>query len=162
MSSLLTAQVIKALSPGPDPGINLLITVGNDFRHDDGAGPYIFSKLKPTPALHLFNAGQHPESIVDRVTGLKPAKIIIIDAADFNGYPGQIRLIPEEAIPQTSMSTHMIPLSVVTELIKMDTAASIVFIGIQPKDTTYGKGLTSEMKIATRKLLSAIKKAYYA
>jgi hydrogenase 3 maturation protease len=160
MSSLLTAQIIKALRPGS--GINLLITVGNDFRRDDGAGPYIFSKLKPSPALHLLNAGLHPESIIDQVAGLKPGKIIIIDAADFNGYPGQIRIIPEETIPQSSMSTHMIPLSVVTKLIKMDTSANIVFIGIQPKNTTYGKGLTPEMKTAANKLLSAIKKAYYA
>ncbi len=112
--------------------------------------------------MQIINAGLHPESIVDRVHGLKPAKVIIVDAADFGAAAGQVSVIPQEAIPQSAMSTHMIPMSVVAKLIQMDTAADIVFIGIQPGDVAYGQGLSDEVKASAEELIRAIKEAYYA
>jgi len=160
MSNSLTADLIKALEPVP--GVNLLITVGNDLRRDDGIGPYISSQLVSSGCLRVLEAGFRPEAIIDQAVEFKPAKVIIIDAADFGGRAGEIRTIAPEMIPQTTMSTHMIPMSAVAQLIAMDTGAQIIFVGIQPKDVSYGPGLCAQVKSAADELISAIKEAYYA
>ncbi len=140
----------------------IIITVGNDFRSDDGVGPYIYRRVMfkngdcpkrsgwTVPLFkhchYIINAGINPENIIDDVINLRPKKIIIIDCADFKGKPGEIKIIPEDAIPETSISTHTIPMPVITQILKNDTGAEIYYLGIQPKNIELGEGLSKEVK----------------
>ncbi|MCK5581431.1 MAG: hydrogenase 3 maturation endopeptidase HyCI [Candidatus Omnitrophica bacterium] len=169
MSNLLTADILKVLTFSK--GTNLIITVGNSFRSDDGVGSYIFSCLcrgrSPNSdnkedelglrPLFFLDAGYTPENIVDEAISLNPDTVVILDAADFGGEPGEVRLIPEEAIPETTLSTHMVPMSVVTCLIADATGAAIHFIGIQPKNVAMGEGLCEEVRAAADAIVEKIK-----
>jgi len=134
-------------------GINIILTVGNSLRSDDGAGPYIFSKLEADGPLKVINAGFAPENIIDEVIEIKPDRIVIIDAADFGGFPGEIRMVSAEDIPEISLSTHMVSLKVIAKILSEDTKAEILFLGIQPKSVSLGEGLSKEVKSSADEII---------
>lgn len=155
MSNLLTDDITAALEP---PGDNrLIITAGNSFRRDDGVGPFIAEKLKQAGLTSVIDAGYTPENIVDEVIDLKPDNIVFIDAADFSGAPGQARIIAEEHLVETTLSTHMIPLSVVSALIAASIKTAITFIGIQPADLSFGEGLTPAVQTTADEIIAKLK-----
>jgi len=158
MSNSLTAEINNLLKPAAD--LTVIICVGNPLRSDDGVGPYIASYLKDTKRLVVFDAGYNPEDFIDRVSGLKPGRVVIIDAADFGGKPGEARVISEEKIPQSSLSTHAIPLKVIYHILKEDTGSEIKFIGIQPGEVGYGERLSPEVKVVADEMVSRIKKEF--
>lgn len=155
MSNLLDANFTNLLIP-QEHSHTLIITVGNDFRADDGVGPYIASKLKPSTKLSVIDAGSNPENIIDQVVKLSPQRAIFIDAADFGGSPGELRLIDAEHIPETSLSTHSVPLPVVSRILQEDTQAKIYFIGIQPESVEHREGLSDKVKLAADTLIKHI------
>ncbi|MDO8804823.1 MAG: hydrogenase maturation protease [Elusimicrobiota bacterium] len=157
MSNTLTAEALSALAPG-ERGETLVITVGNPFRCDDGVGPFIGGRLLGRRlGFRLINAFDRPESAVDEAVGIKPAKVIFIDAADFGGLPGEVKVIAVRSIPESSLSTHSIPLSVVAGIIGEDTRAQTVFLGIQTRNTGYGEELSPEVEASARLILGCLK-----
>ena len=143
---MLTGDIAELLRPR-EPGITLIITVGTTFRSDDGVGPYIAEKCTaPKRDVVVLNAGDKPENFIDRAIEIKPQKTIIIDAADFGGLAGEVRLIPEEAIPDTTLSTHTFPLKIISRILAEDTGTDVYFLGVQPKDMGFGEGLSPEVR----------------
>ncbi len=154
MSSLLTAEILCALTPRA--GNNLILTAGNTYRSDDGMGPFVASSLINRVSADVIDAKDTPENIVDEAIALKPDYILVIDAADFGGQAGEVRIISEELIPQTTLSTHMIPLSVVIKLITSETKAEVCFIGVQPKNVGFGEGLSGEVENTAEALIQCL------
>ncbi|MDD5218731.1 MAG: hydrogenase 3 maturation endopeptidase HyCI [Candidatus Omnitrophica bacterium] len=157
MSNLLTAEVSDALKPSSGSG--LILTAGNPFRRDDGVGPYIASRLQGSSAK-IIDAGLTPENIIDEVIGLKPDRMTVIDAADFGGYPGEVKVIPEDLIAETSLSTHEIPMNVITKIISDGTQAEVVFIGIQPQTVALGEGLSERVQASAEAIIQTVLQAY--
>lgn len=157
MSNSLTGDVLDVLKSGT--GSDLFLTVGNSFRSDDGVGPYLAAQLKQT-SVRVLDAGHTPENIIDEAIEINPSRMIILDAADFGGQPGEVRLISEDAIPETTFSTHMIPMNVVSKLIAERTNAKIIFIGIQPKTVAFGETLSPEVMRAADAIMNAIRDLY--
>lgn len=147
MLSLLEDNIKKTLLPLTG-GVTLYITVGNNFRGDDGVGPYIAELLCGinNSKISVINAGEHPENIIDNAVNLNPSKIVLIDTASFNGYPGEIRILDEDSISSYILSTHTFPITAVTSIIKEDTGCEVHYIGIQPKNLSLGEGLSLEVK----------------
>lgn len=163
MSSLLTDEVKRALVPGSG-GLTLIVTVGNSLRGDDGVGPYIASRVtNPKPGLHILDAADRPEDCIDAAIAFHPAKTVILDAADFGGKPGEIRIIPQEAIPDSTLSTHTFPLKIITKILEQETGSSVFFIGIQPENVFWGEGLSeSVLRTAEEIILFLTRSKAYA
>jgi len=151
MSNTWTEEVKAALAP---KGRTLVITLGSTLRADDGVGPYVCSHVKfSRPELRLLDAGTTPESIAQTAIDWKPEKIILVDAAHFEGRAGEVRVIPLEAINQhTVISTHSFPLSVTFSIVKEDTGAELVVVGVQAKSLDYKEGLSPEVEETASKL----------
>jgi len=143
--------VKAALAP---KGRTLVITLGSTLRADDGVGPYVCSRVKfSRPELRLIDAGTTPESIAQDAIDWKPDKIILVDAADFQGAAGEVRVIPLEAINrQTVLSTHSFPLSVTFSIVKEDAGAELAVIGVQVKSLDHKEGLSPEVEETASKL----------
>jgi hydrogenase 3 maturation protease len=154
--SSLSADIIKLLSFNGE--LSVILTVGNPFRSDDGVGPYIASKLSSTKSLMIIDAQYNPENVIEDIVSFKPKRILVIDAADFRGIPGEARLIDGEHIPDTTLSTHSIPLPIVTSILIDDTGARVDFLGIQPKSVEMGEGLSEEIRTTADIIISNIKK----
>lgn len=151
MSNTWTDEVKAALAP---KGRTLVITLGSTLRADDGVGPYVCQHVKfNRPELWLLDAGTTPESIAQTAIDWQPDKVILVDAAHFQGTAGELRVIPLEAInQQTILSTHSFPLSVTFSIVKEDTGAELVVVGVQAKSLDYTEGLSPEVQETASKL----------
>lgn len=152
---MLTAEITTLFNS--DSGITLVITVGNLLRSDDGVGPYIAGAISsPKREIIVLDAGDRPENILDRAVEVKPAKTIIVDAADFGGVPGELRIIPEYSIPDNPLSAHSFPLRIVARLLAEDTGSEVFFLGIQPETMAFGEGLSPKVKRAAEEIIKLI------
>ena len=144
---MLSSSVAKLFETD---GTTLIIAVGNTLRHDDGVGPYIAeqlrnSKFEVLDNVQIINVEEKPERAIDEAARVKPAKTIIIDAADFGGKVGEVRIIDIEDIPATTLSTHTFPLPIIAKIIEEDSKAPVYFLGVQPARMDLGEGLSCEV-----------------
>lgn len=137
--------MLAALGP---KGRTLVVTLGSALRSDDGAGPRVAALVRFTnPSFLLIDAGTTPENITHEAVAFRPDKIIVIDAARFGGRAGEISVIPLEKINQhTVISTHSFPLGVIFAIIKQDTGAELVVLGVEPESLAYAEGLSPEVE----------------
>ena len=150
---MLTADVIELLKP-ESSGTLLVITVGNPLRSDDGVGPYIAAHAKrPKNGIIILDAGERPEDIVGKAIEIRPERVVIIDAADFAGEPGEVRAIPEEFMQENPISTHRFPLRVISRLVTEDTGARVDFICIQPESVGFGEGLSDTVRSSAEEIV---------
>lgn len=156
LMSKLSANIKNILSFASERTV--ILTVGNVLRRDDAVGPYIASRIASGKRLLVIDAGQNPEDFLDEIIVFEPKRIIIIDAADFGAAAGQIRRIEEEHISEVTVSTHSVPLKVITTLLAKDTSAKIDIIGIQVQNTTIGEGLSQKVKESAEALICQIQK----
>jgi hydrogenase maturation protease HycI len=157
MSNMLTVELKELFTPSRK-GLLLAITIGNRFRSDDGVGPFIARQIKKSKKnVIVINAEDKPENIIDRAIQLKPCKVVIIDAANFGGIPGEIRLIEKNNVPDTSLSTHSLSPNILAAIIEADTGADVFFLGIQPKSIQLTEGLAEPVKKSAEKIISCIR-----
>ncbi len=121
----------------------LIMCIGNRFGGDDSVGPYIADNLRKIQNIHVIDCGIIPENYTSIVKKLNPEKLIIIDAADMNLSPGEIRIISKEKICKMHISTHNIPISLLINYLEKF-IKKIYFIGVQPKKM-FGK-ISPEVK----------------
>ncbi len=154
-----TADPLSVLRPAP-AGTTLLITIGNTLRADDGVGPYIASALgSGIPGYAIQDAGEHPENALEPAVAARPAKVVMIDAADFGGRPGEARVLDRESLPQHSLSTHTFPLPVIAGLLERDTGAEVYFLGIQPRVVDLGEALSPAVRRTADRIVDYVRKA---
>ncbi|NQU17859.1 MAG: hydrogenase 3 maturation endopeptidase HyCI [Candidatus Saganbacteria bacterium] len=131
--------------------------MGNTLRHDDGVAPLIAERISKSkiqnPKIKVLNVGEKPENAIDEAVRIKPAKTIIIDAADFGGVVGEARIIDRKNIPETTMSTHTFPLPIIAKMIEDDAKSPVYFIGIQPGNLQLGEGLSPEVLNTAKEII---------
>jgi len=140
----MNEEVLSALKP---EGRTVMITIGNSLRADDGVCPFIGVRIAGQEDFLVLNALTNPEDIVEDAIAYKPGKIVVIDAADFGGLPGEIRTIPLDQIQRyTVFSTHHFPIHVIMGIIQEETNAKLIVLGIQPKSLEFGENMSPEVK----------------
>jgi hydrogenase 3 maturation protease len=135
--------------------------IGNPLRKDDFVGVKIVRNLrnKVSEAVYLIECETVPESFIKPIENFKPTHILIIDAALLNLKPGSPKLIePTRLAEQTAISTHALPLQIFCEYLARTTDAEIALLVIQPKDASFGEGLTAELEKTTEHLTSFLSK----
>jgi hydrogenase 3 maturation protease len=136
----------------------LVLGIGNRLRGDDGIGSVVAERLAKAGKLPAVDCGEMPDNYVGRVWEFKPDEIIIVDACDFGGRPGEIRVFEEgefERIANRPLSTHQLPLPMLIGLIRMEKglARRIRLVGVQPLKTGY---FTEEMSEPVRKAIPRV------
>ena len=123
--------------------------IGNPLRKDDFVGVEIVRNLvnKVSQSVYLIECETVPESFMEPITEFKPTHVLVIDAALLNLNPGSSKLIePGQMMRQTAISTHVLPLRIFCEYLAKTTGAKIALLMIQPRDTSFGEGLTSKLR----------------
>ncbi len=122
--------------------------VGNRLRGDDAIGLLIIEELKKENLnAILINAGSAPENYLQKIINHNPDILLIIDAVDFKGIPGQTKIVNVEELEDKFFSTHSLSLKFLTQYLKQFLPdLKILLIGIQPKDTNLREGITKELK----------------
>jgi hydrogenase 3 maturation protease len=106
--------------------------------------------------VHLIECETIPEDFLESIVQFKPTHVLIIDAASMDLKPGSSRLVEPNQIKGYTISTHALPLRIFCEYISKLTKAKIALLSIQPRDTSFGEGLTSELEKTVKRLSSIL------
>jgi hydrogenase 3 maturation protease len=145
----------ELLRPSPD-GPTLVVALGNPLRADDGAGPWIAARAAPPRGVAVWDAGDRPEEIPDRAAALGARRVVVVDAADFGGAPGEIRLLEAGSLAHVALSTHTFPIAAIARLVEVDQGCPVSFVGIQAVSARPGEGLSPEVEGAARAVVEAL------
>lgn len=140
-------------------GKTIILGIGNVMKGDDGAGPILISRLKGKTKANLLDCEEVPENYTQPIIEARPDKIVIVDAADWNGPAGEIRLIDAEEINNISFSTHDSSLQIfINYLKKLLPNVYIIIIGIQPKRKYFLDSLSPEVEKTVDELSHLLEK----
>lgn len=133
----------------------VILGIGNTLRSDDGIGSLLASRLKDKLSFIVYDAGVSPENYLGKVDKDKPDNLVIIDAVDFGGKPGEFRAVDGEGIKTTNLfSTHNASLSMLINFLQSNSKMDIIVLIIQPKTIVFGDKLSPEITKTLVKLES--------
>ena len=132
--------------------------VGNSLRKDDFIGIKIIRNLRENglQSVYLIECETAPENFIKPISEFNPTHVLIIDAAQLNLKPGSIKLIESEDIAGIPVSSHALPLHIFCDYLVEITGAKVALLAIQPKETGFGEGLTTELKKAANVLTNIL------
>ncbi|MCJ7679335.1 MAG: hydrogenase maturation protease, partial [Candidatus Aminicenantes bacterium] len=128
------------------------VGVGTEDRSDDRAGLEMAAQLKKMGIKHVYT-----EEDLDSIRHIQEQRpIIFLDAVNMGESPGKITLIPVEYVLRNVTNCHKFTPFIVGALNGSQIKNSFV-LGIQPETTDFGTEMSSSVKEAVQKVVSAIK-----
>ena len=136
----------------------VLVGIGNPMRHDDVVGLKVLEYLegKTSKNVLLLSTETVPESYTGVIRDFRPTHVLLLDAADFKGSPGDGKIIPLKSITNSSISTHNLPLPALIGYIQNTICPNIALIGIQVINIEYGEGFSLEVEKGAKKIANLI------
>ncbi len=129
-----------------------LIGVGNIFRGDDGAGPRLIEKLTGKVKFPVIDASEVPENYSGWILKSDLKRIVFVDAVEFGGVPGEVRLIPVEQLMISASSTHRMSLHFMVWYLKENWDGEVLLLAVQPASLELTDALSDEVENAVEKL----------
>lgn len=139
----------------------LVLTVGNPMMGDDAAGPLLATAMAGSPidGWDVLDGGSVPENCLHRIREMAPDHVLVVDAADMDLAPGEIRLISDEKLDDPFlMTTHTLPLSYLIQSLRESTSR-VELLGIQPQVVAFGFPVSPEVKQAVGSVYENLKQA---
>jgi hydrogenase maturation protease len=138
-----------------------IIGVGNPLRRDDGIGIILLEKLiekkDDLPQdIEYIDGGTGGVNLLHILALFDVA--LIIDAVNLNGKPGESKLFKSEDVcskkSSINISTHESDVLKIINLSKElgEIPDELFIFGVQPKDTSQGDGLSSELQQSVESL----------
>ncbi len=128
----------------------VILTVGNILMGDDAAGPLLAEMLERAPAegWEVVDGGAMPENEVHRLRALEPERVLIVDVADMELPPGEVRFIDDEVVAERLFATtHALPLTFLMTLLR-EFVPDVQLLGIQPSLVAFAFPLSQAVKNA--------------
>jgi hydrogenase 3 maturation protease len=141
----------------------LILTVGNPMMGDDAAGSLLAQRIKRAPldAWDVLDGGSAPENVLYSIREMAPEQVLVIDAADMDLVPGEIRLISAEKLEDPFlMTTHTLPLSYLVESLR-EFVPQVDLMGIQPQVVAFGYPVSDEVKQAVERVYEDLKQSEF-
>jgi hydrogenase 3 maturation protease len=131
----------------------MILGIGNILRGDDGVGAILANRIKDKVPFIVFDAGVSPENYLEKIIKEKPNTILIIDAIDFGGEPGQIKVLNHKKIKEANFySTHNISINLFINYLLKEGIKNIIILAIQPKEIKLKDQLSKEVNLSLRRL----------
>jgi hydrogenase maturation protease len=145
----------------------LICGLGNQLKHDDGLGPCVIAELEKQTI---------PEDVCLRdfgTSGFKCAleiggyeRVVFVDAVQTGKEPGQIyriNLPKEDLLDRPSLSSFAFSLHesdlervLATAALLDSYPGEVIIIGCEPKETTFGIGLSPEVEKAMKRVIELV------
>ena len=129
-----------------------LVGIGHPLRSDDYVGSYVTKEIikancrRSPDRVYVFDAEDNVERVISRISRIHPRYVIFIDACEMGLRPAEMKLMSVDEIGYPFFTTHGIPLKVLAEQLPM--GCKVWVLGIQPRDTGFGEGLSPEVNDA--------------
>lgn len=141
----------------------VILGMGNSLKGDDGVGPFVCDELsKKALKADIINAGTVPENYIQLIIKKEPDVLLVIDAIEFDGKAGEIRLLQPEQLNKYAFSTHTLSPHLFIEMIQQSKKVEVNVIGIQPKQTKLAEGISKELKQSAEELVSELSEIFAA
>ena len=105
-------------------------------------GPILSERLKTILDIPCINAGSAPENYIGKIVNESPDTVLFIDAAQLDRPAGSFDILESTALRHTGFSTHDISAGFYLEMLESQISGRIFLLGIQPKQTVLGMGLS--------------------
>jgi len=137
-------------------GTVVVVGIGNTLRADDGAGSLVAERLRERNPDVVFDAAQAPENYLAPIRRAAPDAVVLVDASDFGGTPGEVRTATADEIEGLMLGTHAAPLSMFMKMIVHETGADVRLVAVQVADTTFGADMSEPVAAVIEILVSQL------
>lgn len=128
-------------------GKAIILGIGNTLRSDDGFGSLLAQRLSGKVPFAVFDAGVSPENYLEKIIKERPDNLVILDAADFGGAPGELRVLEAEEVKTANFfSTHNASISLSINYLLSNIKVDIIILLVQPRTIVFGDTLSPEME----------------
>ena len=137
-----------------------IIGIGSELRRDDAIGIIIIRKLKDeviNDKVAILEGGTTPENLSGVLRKFQPSHILLVDAAEVGQAPGEFAMVDPKDIKGMGLSTHSFSLATIADYFKEITGAEVLFLGIQPKEITFGEGMSPELQRAVGPVIQKVR-----
>ena len=110
----------------------VILGVGNIDKGDDGAGSTLVREIDGRVSATCIDAGVAPENFLEKIVAEQPDTVLIVDATDFGGNPGDVRIFDPSQVRAGGLSTHALSLDMVDQYLKGRIDTKIHLLAIQP------------------------------
>ena len=126
----------------------LVVGIGNTLKGDDGAGCVVCEQLKDSLPGMVIDAGTVPENYIGPIIERWPEVLVVVDAIDFGGLAGEVRIFAPRELSSAAISTHTLSPRLFVDVICKSIPTEVWFVGIEPGRTALGEGLSKEVEEA--------------
>ena len=134
----------------------VILGFGNRLWADDGAGSIAAEALGRLPGLTAIDAGMTPENYLETVARSEPNSVLLIDATDFGGLAGEMKLIDPDELAQSGLSTHSGSPAMLARYLEARCSAKVALLAIQPVETRASQQLSNSVAAAIKALVDRL------
>lgn len=104
----------------------------------------------------VFDGGSAPENLVGPVRKARPDSVLLVDAADFGGEPGEIRVASAGGAAAGLPGTHAVSLGTFARALAEEVGAAVHLIAIQAGATRFGDPMSPAVAGSVERLIQEI------
>jgi len=134
----------------------VVLGVGNDLRGDDAAGPRVARALRSRFPRRAFDGGQAPENYLGPLRRSGARMVLLVDAADFGGATGEIRLLAAGDVEGAGIATHGAPLGMLMRALAEELDVQTALLAVQADQTTLGSAMSEEVRGACDRIVDEL------
>jgi len=133
-----------------------VLGLGNTDRADDGAGVLVAEALREHFPSYSYSEHDGVEgTLLDISERDEDLTVVFVDAGDLRLAPGTIRIVECKDIRSTEITTHRVPVGLMSLLLSKSGKKSVV-VCIQPKRTKFGRDVSREVACAVGQTISVL------
>jgi hydrogenase 3 maturation protease len=136
-----------------------VVGIGNVLKGDDGAGCMLAESLSDGFVMPVVDCAEVPENYGGWVERRDLEAVVYVDAVDFGGEPGEIRIIPLEKMMESATSTHHLSLHYMIRFLKEEWSGDAILVGIQPVSMNLGEEISGPVSEGVERLARILRNA---
>jgi hydrogenase 3 maturation protease len=137
----------------------VVLTVGNELRGDDAAGPFVAKGLVERHSGRVFDGGQAPENFLGPLRRSGAELVLVVDAADFGGNPGDVRLLAGDELDGACVATHGAPLGMLMQALEEELGVQTLLLAVQAGATALGEPMSHAVREASERIIEELDRA---
>ena len=125
----------------------LVLGIGNRSRGDDAAGSLLADRLQGQLRVPVIDASDVPENYIAPIEESGADVVVVVDAADFGGEPGDVALLDVNQLNELGLSTHTAGLSLMFQAMTEERRPRAAVLAIQPASNQLGAGISAPVEV---------------
>jgi hydrogenase 3 maturation protease len=133
-----------------------VLGLGNTDRADDGAGVLVALALKRLFPSYSYSEHDGVEGIVLDISEKKEdLTVFFVDAANLNSSPGTIRIVKNEDVKDTEITTHRVAVALMASILEK-TGKNAVVICVQPERIVFRGSISKAVETSVQSLVRVL------